>query len=506
MRTRIESMREAGRMRLRLFGSSLFVGLFTVLATTNVFAQKTTGDISGTVTDSTGGVVPGGTVTAVCLTTNATRTSVTDAQGGFTMPELAVCVYRVQTELPGFKSVAREVQVAVNTVTKADFKLEVGAQSETITVQAASPLVEFTDKLNNNVDTERIQQIPLSGRDFNSLLGVTPGVQHDPGGGFPRVSISGARRTSNNYMIDGISNNDRYYGDSVLNQTGVVGVPATLVPMDAIAEFTVQQTPSAEFGTKGGAAINVVMKSGTNSLHGSAHMFYADDFANAANFFSKSTGPEGCTGSACGEKTPFKNKQFGATIGGPIIKDKTFFFGYYEGQRLSVISPYTAPVPTPGEVAEARARIAKAGLRPSPIGENLLKYYPTDPSGNVSVNAPTEADMNTFSMKLDHRINRSNQLSLRYFYGTSDQSAPATVGELVPPASSGLQPDAFNSVAKPSTVHLAGLTWTSTFANNKVWETRVGFTRFGQVLGEQTNKVDPKSLGLDTGPLDPLDF
>jgi TonB dependent receptor len=331
-------------------------------------------------------------------------------------------------------------------------------------------------------------------------------VQRAPGGGFLAVNISGQRRTANNYMVDGISNNDRYYGDSALNQTGVVGIPATLVPMDAIAEFTVQQTPSAEFGTKGGAAINVVMKSGTNTLHGSAHLFYADDFANSANFFTKSTGPEGCTGSACGEKTPFENKQFGATLGGPIVKDKTFFFAYYEGQRLSVISPYTAPVPTPGEIAQARARIAAAGLRPSPIGENLLEFYPTDPSGEVSVRAPTEADMDTFSLKLDHRVNRSNQLSLRYFYGTSDQSAPATVGELVPPDSSGLQPDAFNSVAKPSRVHLAGLTWTSTFANNKVWETRVGFTRFGQVLGEQTNKVDPKSLGLDTGPLDTLDF
>src|SRR5262249_62054217 len=108
----------------------------------------------------------------------------------------------------------------VNTRAKVDFRLEVGTQSETINVQGASPLVEFSDKLNNNVDTERIQEIPLSGRDFNSLLGITPGVQHDPGGGFLSVSISGARRTSNNNMIDGISDNDRYYADSVLNQTG----------------------------------------------------------------------------------------------------------------------------------------------------------------------------------------------------------------------------------------------------------------------------------------------
>src|SRR5207237_6974255 len=216
----------------------LIAALLSALAAP-AMAQKTTGDITGTVLDATGGVLPGVTVPARCGDTGATRTVTTDQAGGFSLPELTVCVYKVTAEIAGFKTIARDVQVAVNTVTKADFRLEVGTQSETITVQGASPLVEFSDKLNNNVDTQRIQQLPLSGRDFNSLLGVTPGVQRDPGGGFLSVSISGARRTSNNYMIDGISNNDRYYGDSVLNQTGVVGVPATLVPMDAIAEFTI---------------------------------------------------------------------------------------------------------------------------------------------------------------------------------------------------------------------------------------------------------------------------
>jgi tetratricopeptide (TPR) repeat protein len=178
----------------------------------------------------------------------------------------------------------------------------------------------------------------VSGRDFNSLLGVTPGVQRTPGGGFLSVSISGARSTSNNYMIDGISNNDRYYGDSVLNQTGVVGVPATLVPMDAIAEFTVQQTPSAENGVKGGGAVNVVMKSGTNQPHGTAYYFRHDDWTDSPNYFVEKAG---------GATTPVKNQQYGGTFGGPIQKDKTFFFGYYEGQRLAVTSPYQVQIPKP---------------------------------------------------------------------------------------------------------------------------------------------------------------
>src|SRR5205823_10881218 len=191
------------------------------------------------------------------------------------------------------------------------------------------------------------------------------------------VSISGARKTSNNYMIDGISNNDRYYGDSVLNQTGVVGVPATLVPMDAIAEFTIQQTPSAEFGVKGGGAINVVMKSGTNEVHGTAYVFDHEDWTDSPNFFVEKNG---------GTTTPVKNRQYGGTFGGPIVKDKTFFFGYYEGQRVSFVAPYDVFIPRPSEIAAARSRIVAAGMTVNPIGENLLKYYPTSESGKQTIN------------------------------------------------------------------------------------------------------------------------
>src|SRR6266581_1223204 len=381
-------MERSAEMRQLRPGLLFFAWLFAIMLVAPALAQKTTGDITGTIVDSTGAVLPGVTVTATCPATNFTRTTTTDAQGGFSLPELPICVYKVTAELPGFKTLARDTQVAVHTVTKADFKLAVGAQSETITVEGVVPLVEFSDKLNNNVDTNRIVDIPLSGRDFNSLLAVTPGVQRDPGGGFLAISISGARRTSNNYMIDGISNNDRYYGDSVLNQTGVVGVPATLVPMDAIAEFTVQQTPSAEFGVKGGGAINVVMKSGTNQPHGTAYYFRHDDWTDSPNYFVKKEG---------GSTTPVKNQQYGGTFGGPIRKDRTFFFGYFEGQRLAVTSPYQAQVPTPAQIGAARARIQAAGLTANPVGENLLKFYPVDPAGIVTVNSANVANMSTFS-------------------------------------------------------------------------------------------------------------
>src|SRR5262245_31196622 len=467
--------------------------LLTFTSAAAGFAQKTTGDITGAVSDATGGVLPGVTVTALCAGTGMSRTTVTDSQGGFTIPELPVCVYKVTAELPGFKTVSRDVQVAVNTVAKSDFKLEVGTQSETITVEGVSPLVEFSDKLNNNVDKERIDSIPLSGRDFNSLLAVTPGVQRDPGGGFLAVSISGARRTSNNYMIDGISNNDRYYGDSVLNQTGVVGVPATLVPMDAIAEFTVQQTPSAEFGVKGGGAINVVMKSGTNQVHGTGYYFRHDDWTDSPNYFVKKNG---------GDTTPVKNQQYGGTFGGPLKKDRTFFFGYYEGQRLAVTSPYQAGVPTTGEIAAARARIAAAGLTTNPIGERLLEFYPTDPSGAITVNSANVANMNTFSLKIDHQVSAKNLVNGRLFYGRSYQSAPAFVGELTP--ANGPQ-DMFNSVTDPTAIALVGLVWNSTVSDRSFLTVRFGYNRISQTI-DVNNKIDPASLGINTGPLDAADF
>jgi len=479
----------------RRWMSGLVIASVSLLGVSSgAFAQRTTGDITGTVTDGTGGVLPGVAVTAVCTDTNLTRSVVSDAQGGFRIPELPVCVYRVTAELAGFKTVARDAPVQANAVAKTDFKLEVGTQSETVTVSGVSPLVEFSDKLNNRIDSERIEQIPLSGRDFNSLLGAMPGVQHTPGGGFLGVNISGARTSSNNYMVDGISNNDRYYGDSVLNQTGVIGVPATLIPMDAIGDFNVQLTPSAEFGVKGGAAINVVMKSGTNTPHGSGYYFRHDDWTDSPNYFVKRAG---------GDTTPVKNQQYGGTFGGPWVKDRVFLFGYYEGQRLDVTSPYDVHIPTPAQVATARGRIAAAGLQTNPIGENLLRFYPTDPSGTQHVGGLNVSNMSTFSIKVDQQVNASNLINERLFFGTNYQSAPAgNTGELVSPN----QPvDLYNSVGDPTRVWLVGVVWNSTLSSSTLLETRFGFNSISQTL-EPNNKIDPQSLGLNTGPLDPADL
>ncbi len=466
-----------------------------------IFAQKITGDIAGDVTDASGAVMPNVTVTAENLDTHATRTVTTNSSGNYRITDLAVGTYKVSADAQGFKTTVRQVGVAANALTHADFKLQVGQRNEQVTVEAVAPLVDMTANQNSYVDEARIQSVPLNGRDFNSLLAITPGVQRTPGGGFLAVSINGSRTTSNNYLIDGLYNNDRYYGDSALGETGVVGIPASLFPMEAIQELNVQENPSAEFGVKGGAPINMVMKSGTNAFHGDARFFRHTDFADAAAYFLKHQ-QGGCPPTAIDNcRTPMRNFQFGGTIGGPIIKDRTFFFAYYEAQRYKSQTPSSNFVPTPADIATARSNIATAGLTTTQPGEALLALFPTDPSGQIGTLVPTTSRVDNFGIKIDHKISSNHLLTGRYLFGDSLQSAP-TLGQPVPPAPN--PATMFNTLA-PTRVQLVGLSWTWNISNNKILESRLGMTRFSQIL-TPANKVDPQKLGLNTGPLDPADF
>ena len=340
----------------------------------------------------------------------------------------------------------------------------------------------------------------MNGRDLNSLIAITPGVQRTPGGGFLAISINGSRTTSNNYLLDGLYNNDRYYGDQSLGQPGVTGIPAVIFPPEAIQELGIQETPSAEFGVKGGAPINMVMKSGTNSFHGDARWVRHTAFGDAANYFNKING---CGDPGSCQPSPLRNMQFGGTFGGPIIKDRTFFFMFYEGQRFVSLSTQTYQVPNEDDVANARAAIAAAGVGTSPAGENLLTFYTVNPSGagnSLVLNTPTTAKTDSFGVKVDHKLSSHLQLNGRYIFGDSLQSAPS--GSTPPPAP--YPSDLFNNVA-PSRVQLAGASLVWNISPTKVLESRFGWNRFSQII-KVNNKIDPKSLGIDTGPLSATDF
>jgi hypothetical protein len=497
---------------------SLFGGLLLVLVSAiSLSAQIITGDIEGTVTDQSGASVAGAKVSAVCPDTRLTRIVTSGTAGEYRLTELPSCVYKVSVSSPGFKTTVRNVTVTVAQQTKADLRLEVGQNTETITVESTSALVEFSSgELNNEVDTKSIVDLPTEGRDFKSILALTPGVQRSPGGGFLDVSISGQRTTTNNYMIDGMPNNDRFYGSEVVGQPGVLGIPASVLGSDSISEYTVQQLPTAENGVKGGAAINVMLKSGTNDFHGTAFYFADHDWLNAKNFFTPKT-------------LPYHNHNYGGTVGGPIVKDRTFFFFAFEGQRNISVEPWNLPIPTQGDLAAALADFANPATNPNNLpmntaGLNLLKYYPcsdgaggsvscTPAAANAAVatggftqtlSAPNTDKMGSFIIKVDHKMNDKMNFSGRYMFADSLQSAPLGGYTLPPAPGSGLKSDAFNSIA-PTRVQLAGATWTYSISANKILDVRFNWSRYAQILAPN-NKINPLNLGIDTGPLNPADF
>jgi hypothetical protein len=479
-------------------------------------AQTITGTISGDVTDASGAVVAGATITVQNLGTNQKRTATTSKSGNFDVPDLAIGKYKVTASAEGFKTLVQTSEVLTGAVTRAEFKLPVGQRAETVEVQGSAPLIDLSPNENNYLDSEKIENVPINGRDFNSFLAMTPGVQRDPGGGFLAISINGSRTTSNNYFIDGLYNNDRYYGDSAINQTGILGIPAVTFPPEAIEELSVQETPSAEFGVKGGAPILLSMKSGTNNWHGGTTWINHSGIGDADNFFANASG--NCSGVGECRPTIIHNNQFHANIGGPIIKDKAFFFLFYEGQRNISEAVKTRTVPTQLAVDAAKADIAANGLTIDPVGQTLLNYFPIDTNpadqnpcdhnvsgcfdtGTYTQHTPSSASNNEFGVKFDYKVNSANTISVRYIFGDSFQNGPPFAG--LPPTST-LPQNLFNSIA-PSRAQMAGVSWTSNFGSNKILESRLGYTRFSQLI-DVNNKIDPKTLGVDTGPLGAADF
>ncbi|MBI3894956.1 MAG: TonB-dependent receptor [Acidobacteria bacterium] len=305
-----------------------------------VFAQVTTGTVSGTVSDSTGAVIPGATVTLRNTETGITRTLSTNAQGRYNAQQLSLGMFEVSAEAPGFQSVVRSgIEMTVGRQAVVDFTLQVGAVSERITVTGEAPLLETTNATVADLVTERqMRELPLNGRSFTDLTAIQPGVVTDldiPAGVFQgggRAVVNGARPQQSLYLLDGtdiVSPYSNVAPVSVMNQT--LGV-------DTIREFTViQNNYGAQYGRAIGGVINAVTRSGTNEIHGSAFEFLRNEKLDAKNFFDlpSCNGRENTLTFVCGPIPPYKRNQFGGTIGGPVVKDNAFFFFSYEGLRQS---------------------------------------------------------------------------------------------------------------------------------------------------------------------------
>ena len=482
------------------------------LAVTLAGAQTFRGTILGTVTDASGANVPGATVTVHNNDTGLVRMTETQIDGSYRIPELPIGTYDVTIEKSSFRtSVTKDVQVSVAAERRVDTALELGAVNEQVLVSAESLQIETTsDTLGGTLTQETVKDLPINGRDYTKVIYLNPGVAGSPDqitdspGSFGEFSMNGARGRSNNYLLDGTDMNDGYRNDPAINQGGVFATPSAILPIDAVSDLRVLSNFEPEYGRNGGAVVNIVTKSGTNQFHGSVFEYFRNDALDARNYFDVTPAP----------KAPFHNNQFGGSLGGPIVKDKTFFFLDYEGQRENVGVVTLACVPTPAHIAAATATATASPGGINSVGQALLKFWPSNPANYIpgvtsndagcfdannnfapdyTAIAPSFNNLSSAIAKIDHNFNQNNILTGRYFFGDSTQQFPlalnATGGEL----------PGFDTVT-PTRVQLVSLSYVHVFSATKLNELRYGWNRFAEGFFPQDQNFDPSTIGLCNVP------
>ena len=465
-----------------------------------VSAQTFRGTILGTVTDPNGALVAGAKVTAKNTSTSLERSTISDDAGNYTIAELPIGPYEVRVEQSGFvPSVVSNVSVEVASERRVDVKLNVAGAETVVTIATNVQVETTTNTLGGTITTKSAEDLPINGRDFTKFLVTVPGATGDPSGAtdspgsFGLFSANGNRGRANNYLLDGTDMNDGYRNLPAINEAGVFGTPATILPIEAISEAAILSNFEAEYGRNSGAIVNIVTKSGTNDFHGSLFEFFRNNKLDARNFFNPEPDPQ----------TAFRNNQFGGALGGPIKRNRTFFYFAYEGQRERVGLNSTARVPDPREIAAlggpTNPVIARLLARnPWPAPNRPLPLFDNTGAPNLFVTTPASNDVDSLIAKIDHSFNKDNQLTGRYFYGTSDQSFPLAIlaGNILP---------GYNTTT-PTKVHLVSISYLKILSPTKVNELRFGYNRFKEGFFPEDNDFDPRSIGLNTGITSDRDF
>jgi outer membrane receptor protein involved in Fe transport len=490
----------ANRCSLRL---ALVVIALIVLAAAPGTAQTFRGTILGTVTDGTGAVVSGAKATVRNTDTGLTREVTTTDDGNYSAPELPVGNYSVTVEKTGFKSgLVSDIHLEASSQRRADVALQPGAITEQIEVSAESlPQIETeSDTLGGTLTSSDMANLPVSGRDYTKLIFLNPGIAGSPDqitdspGSFGVFSVNGARGRANNFLLDGTDMNDGYHNIPALNQGGVFAVPSAILPVDAIAEMRVLSNFAAEYGRNAGGTILFITKSGTNTFHGTVLEYFRNNAMDARNFFDPA-GPGGQP------QAPFHNNSFGGSFGGPIIRDKTFFYVNYEGQREAGGSVSIDSVPFSGSgpggsltPADATNTVIANLLSAAVTAKRGAPLWPTanlagSTIGNAVVITPFYNRVDSMIAKIDHTINTNNTLSGRYFYSNSQQSFPLALSP------TGGQLPGGNTVT-PTFVHLVSLSLVSTLSSNKINEARFGWNRFREAFLPADQNFQPDTTGL----------
>ena len=491
---------------------SALLGIF--LISLSAFSQASQGNIQGTVFDQTGGVIPGAAVTVLDVARGVSRPLTTDNAGQYVAVNVTPGTYTIRAEAKGFRNVEHSgVLVEVGQTIRVDLTLQPGEQTQTVTVTGELPSIDTTDStLGGTVSNASINALPLNGRNFLRLLTLRPGVYTDPGAGAGDASTNGGRTGADLLMVDGVPAFGNTTGSMVINSVYRTGDSNSLVPIDAIQEFNTEQNPKAEYGWRPGSVIDVGIKSGTNSIHGTAYAFGRDSSAtDAGNFFSTP---------GVNPVAPANVEQFGATAGGPIIKDKLFWFLGYEGLRTSLANPVAITIPSdvpgagvnnsmvdtclklgPAKINPLSAQLA--GLNPAtcvvtPASSTFENLFPFSSTGLYQPGLQTLGPLNNGFIKGDYVISSHHHVSGLYYvsksYQTVTYATGGNQGQLLPPWQANV----------PSNVQLYDGSWTWTPGSNWVNEFRAGYDYIdSQTLSADRNLFTqpawPNGYGFNSG-------
>ena len=452
--------------------------LVGVLAFT-AFAQNFRGNLAGIVTDPSGAVLTEATLQLDSPSTGLARSTLSSANGDFLFADLPVGIYTLTVSAQGFqtKKVDR-VEVAVSKTTNITVSLGVAQQQSTVEVAASAVSVDTTSSaLTTAVNTSTVRDLPMNGRDFRQMIKLVPGASP------LATTINGSRTTGSNYQIDGADNNDAFQNVSAVNQGGVSGIAGTLLPVEAIDQFAVESNGGPEQGRNGGAQVNVVLKSGSNDFHGSLFYFNRNEALAVRSPLLAPTSP----------KQVIRNNQFGFSAGGPIVKDKTFFFLAGEGQRAISDNSILTTEPSAAWVTQAEGVLARYSVPVNPVSLNLLTIWPAGvrngPAASSNYLSNGQNNYNSYNgvAKIDHRFNASNSMFVRYFVGTGTQTAD--IGSHIP---------GFFQVA-PSHMHNISVAETAILSPRLVNVLTLGVNYFFQSFNDANTGVNPGALGLNTG-------
>jgi Carboxypeptidase regulatory-like domain len=463
-------------------------------------AQTFRGAINGTVTDPSGASVPNAQVKATETATGIDHTTNTTSDGAFAFQDVPLGFYKVTVNATGFPPYAVDkVEVVAGTIYTLNIKLTLQATTTTVEVSAAALTLDTTTQTQTMTLSEDIvQDIPLNGRDFTQLVAVSPGYGGYSVGGYG--SLNGTRPNQMNWQIDGVDNNDFWHNIPAVNQGGVSGIAGVVLPIDSVTEFSAQTSSGPEGGRSAGGTVNVVTKSGSNDIHGSLYYYNRNEaFGDPSPFFAPSANVP---------KPPKeRNENYGFSVGGPIIKNKTFYFASYEKQQFIFGLSGIATEPSSAWVNQALGVLQANGVPESAVSttligpkgfwpQNVIGSLPGTPNNFFSPSAETGYSYNGV-VRLDQQITNKHHLYLRWFGGQGSQTAPLGGSPALGTASSNLP---YYFEVAPLHVFNYSAVLNSELTTKVTNQLLFGANYFNQVFSDSNNSFNTQTMGLFLSP------